>query len=146
MTDGHNALHTWSHCSGCLSIITASVLDAVNPSEVIKSRVFAPLSRALVGRGGARDVLGWTAVAQCPTLSAKYFSVSLKISICGLTNMAKSTTHPHFVSRSNGGRNENRPVWTVPSELGHRVWIRNDTRYAPTSLFQLTWSQLTHPR
>ena len=28
---------------------------------------------------------------------------------------------------------ENRPVWTVPSELGHRVWIRNDTRYAPTT-------------
>ena len=55
---------------------------SVNPSEVIKSRVFAPLSRALVGRGGARDVLGWTAVAQCPTLSAKYFSVSYRISIC----------------------------------------------------------------
>ena len=68
----------------------------LNPSEVIKSRVFAPLSRALVGRGGAREVLGWTAVAQCPTLSAKYFSVSLKISICGLTNMAKSTTLPAF--------------------------------------------------
>ena len=68
----------------------------VNPSEHVKSRVFAPLSRALVGRGGARDVLGWTAVAQCPTLSAKYFSVSLKISICGLTNMAKSTTLPAF--------------------------------------------------
>ena len=67
-----------------------------NPSERLKSRVFAPLSRALVGRGGARDVLGWTAVAQCPTLSAKYFSVSLKISICGLTNMAKSTTLPAF--------------------------------------------------
>ena len=68
----------------------------VNPSDVIISRVFAPLSRALVGRGGAREVLGWTAVAQCPTLSAKYFSVSLKISICGLTNMAKSTTLPAF--------------------------------------------------
>ena len=68
----------------------------VNPSERVKSRVFAPLSRALVGRGGAREVLGWTAVAQCPTLSAKYFSVSLKISICGLTNMAKSTTLPAF--------------------------------------------------
>ena len=68
----------------------------INPSEHVKSRVFAPLSRALVGRGGAREVLGWTAVAQCPTLSAKYFSVSLKISICGLTNMAKSTTLPAF--------------------------------------------------
>ena len=76
----------------------------VNPTEVIKSRVFAPLSRALVGRGGAREVLGWTAVAQCPTLSAKYFSVSLKISICGLTNMAKSTTLPHSAARSNGDR------------------------------------------
>ena len=74
----------------------ASVHNDVNPSERLKSRVFAPLSRALVGRGGARDVLGWTAVAQCPTLSAKYFSVSLKISICGLTNMAKSTTLPAF--------------------------------------------------
>ena len=68
----------------------------INPSHIVISRVFAPLSRALVGRGGARDVLGWTAVAQCPTLSAKYFSVSLKISICGLTNMAKSTTLPAF--------------------------------------------------
>lgn len=68
----------------------------VNPSDAVISRVFAPLSRALVGRGGAREVLGWTAVAQCPTLSAKYFSVSLKISICGLTNMAKSTTLPAF--------------------------------------------------
>ena len=68
----------------------------VNPSHIVISRVFAPLSRALVGRGGAREVLGWTAVAQCPTLSAKYFSVSLKISICGLTNMAKSTTLPAF--------------------------------------------------
>ena len=65
-----------------------------NPSDAVISRVFAPLSRALAGRGGAREVLGWTAVAQCPTLSAKYFSVSLKISICGLTNMAKSTTLP----------------------------------------------------
>ena len=72
------------------------LLNRVNPSQCLKSRVFAPLSRALVGRGGARDVLGWTAVAQCPTLSAKYFSVSLKISICGLTNMAKSTTLPAF--------------------------------------------------
>ena len=35
----------------------------VNPSQCLKSRGFAPLSRALVGRGGARDVLGWTAVA-----------------------------------------------------------------------------------
>ena len=69
---------------------------SLNPSHAVKSRVFAPLSRALVGRGGAREVLGWTAVAQCPTLSAKYFSVSLKISICGLTNMAKSTTLPAF--------------------------------------------------
>ena len=74
----------------------ANVLRSMelNPSDAVISRVFAPLSRALVGRGGARDVLGWTAVAQCPTLSAKYFSVSLKISICGLTNMAKSTTLP----------------------------------------------------
>ena len=91
---GSRDIHTVAH--GERSLFFGVVHSLFNPSEVIKSRVFAPLSRALVGRGGARDVLGWTAVAQCPTLSAKYFSVSLKISICGLTNMAKSTTLPAF--------------------------------------------------
>ena len=56
-------------------------------------------------------------------------------------NPARILPHGPMVTGS-----ENRPVWTVPSELGHRIWIRNDARYAPTSLFQLTWSQLTNPR
>ncbi len=42
------------------------------------------------------------------------------------------------------GGSGHRPVCTVWSELGHRVRIRNDTRYAPTSLFQCTRSHLTY--
>ena len=67
-----------------------------NPSEHVKSSVFAPLSRARAGRGDAVDGLGWTAVAHSPTLSVRVFSVSPKISICGLTNMANRRNLPAF--------------------------------------------------
>ena len=45
--------------------------------------------RAPVGRSDARDAMGLTAVAYSTTLSASFVSVSLRISICGLTNTVK---------------------------------------------------------
>ena len=62
----------------------------LNPSDSVKSSDFAPLASLRPAAHGARDWLGWTAVAQCPTLSAKKFSVSPKISTGDLTNMARS--------------------------------------------------------
>ena len=55
---------------------------------------FAPPPRAPVGPSDAWDGLGLTAVAYSTTLSLKKFSVSLRISICGLTNMAMSHIPP----------------------------------------------------
>ena len=65
-----------------------------NPSECVKSSVFAPSPRAPLGPSDARDGLGLPAVAYSTTLSLKKFSVSLRISICGLTNMAMSHIPP----------------------------------------------------
>ena len=45
MTNGHYALHTWSHCPDCFSIITSSIPDAVGaagkPVGVVLSRLIA---------------------------------------------------------------------------------------------------------
>ena len=56
------------------------------PSDALKSSVFVPPLRAPVGRSDARDAMGLTTVAYSTTLSASFVSVSLRISICGLTN------------------------------------------------------------
>ena len=66
----------------------------VNPSEALKSSVSAPSPRAPLGPSDDRDGLGLTAVAYSTTLSVKKFSVSLRISNCGLTNMAMSHIPP----------------------------------------------------
>ena len=92
-----------------------------NPSDAVKSSVFAPPPRAPVGPSDARDGLGLTAVAYSTTLSLKKFSVSLRISICGLTNMAMSHTLPQFVRRVRVGGNEKRPICTSRSRLRHRI-------------------------
>ena len=68
----------------------------LNPSHALKSSVFAPSPRAPLSPSDARDGLGLTAVAYSTTLSLKKFSVSLRISICGLTNMAMSHIPPAF--------------------------------------------------
>ena len=51
---------------------------------------FAPLPIALEAPREAWGSLGWTARAPSTTLSAKYFSVSPRISICDRANMACS--------------------------------------------------------
>ena len=93
----------------------------LNPSDVIKTRDFAPLARALLAAHGARDWLGWTAVAQCPTLSAKKISVSPKISNGDLTNMAIRSSLPHSVRRARTLGNEFRRICASTSRLGHRI-------------------------
>ena len=60
----------------------------VNPTHDRISVTFAPLPIAIAGLRDARDSLGWTARVPPTTLSVKYFSVSLKISICDPANMA----------------------------------------------------------
>ena len=67
---------------------TASGVSRVNPTYHVKITCFAPPAIALVGLRDARDSLGWTARVPSTTLSVKYFSVSLKISICDPANMA----------------------------------------------------------
>ena len=69
MTNGHHALHTWSHCPGCFSIIPASIPDAVGsagkPVEVVCSRLIACIhvvevrSKSTLPRDHRRSTLGW---------------------------------------------------------------------------------------
>ena len=69
MTNGQHALHTWSHCPGCFSIITASMPDAVGsagkPVEVVCSRLIACIhvvevrSKSTLPRDHRRSTLGW---------------------------------------------------------------------------------------
>ena len=69
MTNGHCALHTWSHCPGCFSIIPASIPDAVGsagkPVEVVCSRLIACIhvvevrSKSTLPRDHRRSTLGW---------------------------------------------------------------------------------------
>ena len=69
MTNGHYALHTWSHCPGCFSNITASTPGAVGaagkPVGVVLSRLIACIcavevrSKSTLSRGHRRSTLGW---------------------------------------------------------------------------------------
>ena len=66
-----------------------------------------------MGQSDARDGLGLTAVAYSTTLSLKKFSVSLRISICGLTNMAMSHIPPAS-RQTRGSRAEMKSGRSVP--------------------------------
>ena len=69
MTNGHHALHTWSHCPDCFSIITSSIPDAVGaagkPVGVVLSRLIACIcavevrSKSTLPSGHRRSTLGW---------------------------------------------------------------------------------------
>ena len=69
MTNGHHALHTWSHCPDCFSIITSSIPDAVGAAGksvgVVLSRLIACIcavevrSKSTLPSGHRRSTLGW---------------------------------------------------------------------------------------
>ena len=64
--------------------------NTVNPTCHAIHAMFAPPSIAPAGLGDARDSQGWTRLSPSPTLSAKIFSVSPRISIGDRANMAIS--------------------------------------------------------
>ena len=119
MTNGHYALHTWSHCPDCFSIITSSIPDAVGaagkPVGVVLSRLIACIcavevrSKSTLPSGHRRSTLGWcwySGAKSWPELLTWAYSPPMGVYRTAIVQGLSSTHGPE------GGRKNRQSFWT----------------------------------